>query len=153
MSKLIIAGTGFLIGGALALTPALALPDTNSSTPAAKPTTTRLTIAHVLRGCHVWSDGNRQSAALTLRLARGSALQIIDEDVDPHRLVQTAGPRLSFSGRLMRKHMMPTGDSELVLTGPGVYRFTTRPIEMPGGMVDVKTQGPDNRLTLRVTVA
>lgn len=35
----------------------------------------------------------------------------------------------------------------------GVYRLGTKTVEMPGGMEEVKTIGPDNKLRLVVTVA
>jgi len=35
----------------------------------------------------------------------------------------------------------------------GVYRLGTKTVEMPGGMMEVKTIGSDNNLRLVVTVA
>lgn len=110
------------------------------------PATVKLTIQHVVRGCHVWSDGSHRSASMSLTLKRGQAIRITDMDVDPHRLVQVAGPSLRLHG-----HMMMGGIQSVVFKQRGVYRLTTKTVEM-GRMMDVKTVGPDNTLRLRIRV-
>src|SRR5919197_3033382 len=63
ISALAIATAGVLAGSALASSP---------------PT---LTIRHQLRGCHAWSfNGGAYKAALKIRLARGTALKVVDND-------------------------------------------------------------------------
>jgi hypothetical protein len=107
---------------------------------------TALTIQHVQKGCHVFANGSRQSAAMRLTLKRGAGLKITDQDIDPHGLVQLAGPRLNFSG-----HMMMGQQQTIMFKTPGHYRLKTRVVEM-GKMANVKTIGPDNVLRLTVTV-
>src|SRR6266498_2271308 len=53
-----------------------------------------LAIRHQMRGCHTWSfNGGAYKASLKITLARGTTLNVIDNDVMPHKLVQLAGPR------------------------------------------------------------
>ena len=120
-----------------------------STTP--MPRTASLTIQHVQRGCHVWSNGRTTGAMMRLHLKPGQTLSIMDMDVDAHQLMQLAGPaRLHIGGPMMTADGM-----KMTFTRRGVYRFGTRTVEMPGmaGMADVKTIGPDNKLRLVVTVA
>ena len=117
----------------------------NAAQPAANATT--LNIVHVRRGCHVWSDGTHMGPTMRMVLAAGATLRITDQDVDPHKLVQVAGPRV-----MLGKAMM-TGDvAQISFPTKGVYKFTTRALEMPG-MEEVETIGPDNHLRLTVDVA
>jgi hypothetical protein len=114
-----------------------------TATPAAE----TLNIVHVQRGCHVWSNGTKSGATMQMMLAAGGTLRITDEDVDPHKLIQVAGPKV-----MLGKAMM-TGDvAQISFPTKGVYRFTTKTLEMPG-MAEVKTIGPDNHLMLTVSVA
>src|SRR4051812_38766772 len=82
-------------------------------------------IRHQTHGCHVWSlVGRPAKASLTVTLKRGTHLEIGNNDVMPHRLVQLAG----------RRAMLPEGASmkslgamiEIRFPAAGVYRFTTR---------------------------
>lgn len=113
--------------------------------------TVSLTIRHVLHGCHVWSEGKRTAVMMRLHLKQGQTLSITDMDVDAHRMLQLAGPMHMRMGGAM----MSTDEMKMMFTKKGVYRFGTRTVEMPGmgGMADVKTIGPDNKLRLVVTVA
>jgi len=105
---------------------------------------------HVLRGCHVWSDGRTTGATMRLHLTPGQRLSIVDQDVDAHQLLQFAGPVHMRMGGPM---MMNRGVT-LTFAKKGVYRLGTKTVEMPGmGGMDVKTVGPDNKLRLVVTVA
>lgn len=114
-----------------------------ANTPAAE----TLNIVHVQRGCHVWSNGTKSGATMQMMLAAGGTLRITDEDVDPHKLIQVAGPKV-----MLGKAMM-TGDvAQISFPTKGVYKFTTKTLEMPG-MAEVKTIGPDNHLMLTVDVA
>jgi len=162
MSKILIVIAGFLAGGAIAAAPVVAFNQTQASArspmvaattmsttmQAAAPSsrTTKLTIQHVLKGCHVWSYDGRQSASMRLSLKPGARLQLLDQDIDPHGLVQLAGPKLGI-----RTHMM-MGEKQLItFTQPGLYRLRNKVIEM-GPKMDVKTIGPDNTLRLTVSV-
>ena len=113
---------------------------------AATPAASTLNIVHVQRGCHVWSNGTKSGATMHMTLAGGGTLRITDEDVDPHKLIQIAGPKV-----MLGKAMM-TGDvAQISFPAKGDYRFTTKTLEMPG-MAEVKTIGPDNHLLLSVNV-
>jgi hypothetical protein len=117
-----------------------------SATAAAR--TTVLTIHHQMRGCHTWSfDGKSWVAAQQVTLARGSNLKVVNDDVMSHLLVQLSGTKVAIASASMA-HM---GAAATVAFGkPGVYTFRTK-----GGAdytKNVMTMGPDNRLTLRVTV-
>ena len=106
----------------------------------------KLTILHVQRGCHVWSDGTAQTPMLQLSMKTGQMLQILNQDVDMHRMVELAGPGMMLGGP------MKTGQSEsLTFTKPGMYRFDTKSSAMMG-MPEAATIGPDNTLRLTVVV-
>lgn len=105
-----------------------------------------LTILHVQRGCHVWSDGKVQTPMLQLNVQRGQMLQVMNQDVDMHRMVELSGPMMMLGGP------MKTGQSQsLTFTKPGTYRFDTKSSEMMG-MPEAATIGPDNVLRLTVVV-
>ena len=114
---------------------------------AATPATQELNIVHVQRGCHIWNNGSKSGPQMRMMLAAGGTLRITDEDVDPHKLIQVAGPKVMLGTAMM------TGDvAQISLPTKGVYKFTTKTLEMPG-MAEVKTIGPDNHLMLTVNVA
>ena len=173
MRLILITLSGFLVGSAVAAAVALipltagtvrapaahsnhvnatAMPDGMMGS-AAQPTmarvqAVRLTIQHVQRGCHVWSNGKRTGAMMRLHLKQGQTLSIMDMDVDAHKMMQFAGPMHMRIGAAM----MTTHGMQMTFTKKGIYRFGTRTVEM-AGMSDVKTVGPDNKLRLMVTVA
>src|ERR687887_349895 len=107
ISALAIAMAGVLAGSALASSPQATL-----------------TIRHQLRGCHAWSfNGGAYKASLKIRLARGTALQVVDNDLMPHKLVQLAGPKANLISPAM-KHM--SAQAKLIFAGKGTYKFKTR---------------------------
>lgn len=185
MRNLLIASTGFLAGGGLIVALLLALPQTANitarpagaqaaalprtsqdattmvgsgmvaSAPVAATATSRLTIQHVLKGCHVWSNGTTTATMMRLTLTPGGKLAILDQDVDVHQLIELSGPaRLRVGGPMLMNHGTLVSFSK-----PGVYRLQTKTVEMPRGSgmngtgMKVKTIGPDNTLRLVVTVA
>jgi hypothetical protein len=112
------------------------------------PAAARLTIQHVQKGCHVWSNGTRTGTMLRLHLKVGQRLAILDQDVDAHQMLQFAGPtHMNMGGPMMMGH-----GTTISFAQKGVYRLGTKTVPMPGAM-DVKTIGPDNSLRLVVTVA
>ena len=115
----------------------------------ASPAAVKLTIQHVQRGCHVWSNGMRTGAMMRLHLQAGQKLAIVDDDVDAHQMMERSGPMHLQLGR----PMMLSHGTTIAFPKKGVYRLATRTVEMPGGGMDVKTTGPDNNLRLVVTVA
>jgi len=116
----------------------------------AAPAARKLTIQHVQRGCHVWSNGTTTAAMMRLQLKHGQRLSILNMDVDAHQMLQFAGPaHLRAGSPMMMNHSVT-----LSFPKAGVYRLGTKTVEMPGRMsMDVKTIGPDNNLRLVVTVA
>jgi len=107
----------------------------------------QLTIIHVQKGCHVWSDGSRQMAAVHLRMHTGQMLKVMNEDVDMHRMVLLSGPMMMRLGGPMAQGKTDT----LTFTKPGTYVFGTKVSAMKG-MPEAETIGPDNNLKLTVTV-
>lgn len=120
------------------------------ATAAPAATTARVTISHQTRGCHAWSINNGPiRPSLVVNLKAGATLKVVNNDVMPHKLIQTAGPKL----RLIRAGMNHMSASTSVkFAQRGVYRFTTRAGEDYKSMAMMKTTGEDYvlRLTVRV---
>jgi hypothetical protein len=108
-----------------------------------------LTIRHQVRGCHTWSFGGAWKADQKLTLHPGSFLAVVDDDVMPHKLVQTAGDDVRIQRASM--HAMHAR-AQLFFGAPGTYRFKTIPGEDYATMQNMKTVGEDNVLRLTVTV-
>lgn len=113
------------------------------------PGSRKLTIQHVVRGCHTWSNGATRSPTMRMTMRMGEKLSILDQDLDAHQLMQISGPtRLHLGAPMMMNHSLA-----VTFPKPGVYRLRTKTVEMPGGMeVESETIGPDNTLRLIVTV-
>jgi hypothetical protein len=169
MRNLIFATTGFVAGAALLTVIVVALPRTTTvtvkqsspqvampmmggsgvmSSAPATPASNKLTIRHVLKGCHVWSNGKTLSPMMELTLRSGGKLSIVDQDVDAHQLVQLSGPtKLDLGGPMLMNR-----GSTLTFGKNGVYRFRTKTVDVAGMSMDVATKGADNILRLVVTV-
>lgn len=115
------------------------------------PSTKTLTISHQMRGCHTWAiAGGRSAATQRLTLEEGSTLRVIDNDVMPHRLVQTSGRHVS----IVRAQMGRIGARAIVrFNDSGVYKFTTKAGEDYPRFQHMKTVGEDYTLRLTVTVS
>jgi plastocyanin len=88
---------------------------------AAPPAT--ITITHVMRGCHAWDLGRgAMDPTMSITLERGTVVKFVNNDVMPHRLVRTSGPKLRIAHANMNK-MAATASARF--TRKGVYRFTT----------------------------
>lgn len=142
------AGAGAQESQAVSGMPMIGSMSSGMTAAAASPALARLTIQHVERGCHVWLDGTRTGATMRLALKPGQRLSILNQDIDAHQVLQLAGPEMRMGSPMMMNH-------RLTLSFPrkGVYRLGTKTVEMPGGMMEVETIGPDNQLRLVVTVA
>ena len=83
-----------------------------------------IAIRHQMRGCHSWSfNSGPFKPSLSLSVKAGTVLKITNNDVMPHKLVQTTGLKL----RLVHPNMSKMASSTTVtLTQKGVYRFTTK---------------------------
>jgi plastocyanin len=110
-----------------------------------------LLIRHQVRGCHTWSvDGGTFRATQTVKLRHGSLLALTNNDVMPHTLVLTSGPKV----RIAHPRLGHMGASlTIALARPGTYHFTTKPGEDYPGMDGMKTIGEDNVLRLTVVVS
>ena len=109
----------------------------------------RLTIIHVLRGCHVWgtADGRPLGASHTITVTRGTRLQIRDNCPMAFDVVQIAGPRLALGP----SRWQPGTTHTLVFLVRGVFKLRATNVQTSEEM-GLATLGPDNRpvLTIRV---
>jgi plastocyanin len=121
-----------------------------AAAPAAAGSAVTITISHQMHGCHMWQLGSATpKPTLFITVKAGTPLRFVDNDVMPHKLVQRAGPKLSFS----RPNMNRMGASTTVkLRQRGVYRFTTKPGEDYAWAKSMKTTGDDYVLHLTVRV-
>jgi plastocyanin len=107
---------------ALGLVAALSVAVIAPATAAAAPQRT-ITITHVMRGCHAWDLGHGpMRATMSITVKRGTAVQFVNNDVMPHKLVRMAGPKLAIKGANMNKMAAKAGAT---FRHPGVYRFKT----------------------------
>jgi len=122
-----------------------------SGVAAAAPAASTLTIRHQFRGCHAWSfNGGPYAASDRISVAKGSALSVVDNDVMPHKLIQTSGPKATLVTPAMG-HMGAT--AKVVFPKKGTYTFVTKAGEDYPFAAGVKTLGKDNVLRLTVKVA
>ncbi|HYT51115.1 MAG TPA: hypothetical protein VEL10_02795 [Gaiellaceae bacterium] len=133
--------------GALALATTAALVVT-SAAPAHGIAT--VTITHQMRGCHVWHFANGQPRpSFSVTLEAGAVLKVVNNDVMPHKLIQTAGPKLRLTHANMN-HM--SASTSVKLVKKGVYRFTTKAGEDYPSMGEMHTIGEDYVLHMTVRV-
>jgi plastocyanin len=112
--------------------------------------TATITISHQMRGCHSWQFNNgpvKPSLAVTVK--SGTVLKFVNNDVMPHRLIQTSGPKLNLARPTMN-HM--AASTTVKLTKKGTYKFTTRAGEDYKWAAAMKTTGEDHVLHLKVQV-
>ncbi len=150
MKRLLIILAGLSVG--IGLTAGVAMTGTTKVQHAAKaPVKATITIRHQMRGCHAWSvDGGAYGAAQRTTLARGGTITFLDNDVMPHKLVQTSGPTVRYYSNPAMRHM--SASVRVTFGKAGVYKFTTKPGEDYPGMA-MKTIGEDNVLHLTVRVS
>ena len=130
---------GVLVGLTLVLVPsAVASP------------TLRLSIIHVMRGCHIWgtADSRPLGATRTVTLKRGTRIEIRNSCPMAFDVSQVAGPKLAAGlGR------WETGTTHtLVFARPGVYRLKAVNVQSSAEM-NLQTLGPDNTPVLTVRVS
>jgi hypothetical protein len=152
MKRLLLAVTGTLIvglallGTALAHGPGPVQPPSGRVLKIQGGNSADVTIVHLVRGCHNWTDGVRLADRTEVTLRRSGHVTILNQDVDLHRVVQLAGPRIATGGR-----MMMNSSVKLQFAKRGFYRFKTVTSDMPG-MTEMKTVGADYQLVLVVRV-
>jgi len=107
----------------------------------------RLTIVHVQKGCHSWSTGKGAPAeGVKVILKRGQRLTILNQDIDTHKLVSLAGPKLALGKALSMNDRVT-----IAFQKPGIYKLRTMKMETPG-MPEVETMSPDHVLAMLVVV-
>ena len=107
-------------------------------------------IRHQTRGCHSWSvNGGPFRASQSVVLRHGGSITIKNDDVMPHKLVQTSGRPVRYAGNRALNHVGAT--MKVSFAKAGTYRFTTKPGE--DYMKGIKTIGEDNVLRLTVKVS
>jgi hypothetical protein len=116
---------------------------------AAASPTVRMTIIHVVQGCHVWGTNDSQPLGPKRRisLARGSKLMIRDNCSMSFDFSQVAGPKLNLGDR----RTYPGTTRTIVFRKAGLYRLKARNVETSEQM-GLQTLGPDNTLILTVRV-
>jgi hypothetical protein len=118
-----------------------------SGTAAVSPTV-RLTIAHVVRHCHVWRTTTRTlGAAAKITVKRGARLVIRSDCPMDFDYAQTSGARLPLGNPRTR-----AGASRvIVFRKAGIYRLTATNVETPEEQ-GLATLGEPNTLRLTVVV-
>ena len=103
-----------------------------------------------MRGCHSWSfNSGPFKASQFISVKAGTVLRFTNNDVMPHKLVQTAGLKLRLTHPKMNKM---ASSATVKLAQKGVYRFTTRAGEDYAWASSTKTVGEDKVLQLTVRV-
>jgi len=117
---------------------------------AAASSTVRLTIVHVVQGCHVWGDVNGQplGPSRTLKVKRGTTLLLRINCPMSFDFAQLAGPKLALGASLTHAGTART----LVFAKRGVYKLRATNVESSEQM-GLTTLGPDNTLVLTVRVS
>lgn len=117
---------------------------------AAASSTVRLTIVHVVQGCHVWGDVNGQplGPSRTLKMKRGTTLLIRINCPMSFDFVQLAGPKLALGASLTHAGTVRS----LTFARRGVYKLQAKNVESSEQM-GMTTLGPDNTLVLTIRVS
>src|SRR5262245_4273027 len=121
-----------------------------AASPAAAGGAATITITHEMKGCHMWQLGSgKLKPNLTITLRRGTSLRFVNNDIMPHRLIQTAGPKLT----LVRPNMNRlSAVATTKVKRKGTYRLTTIAGEDYPMFAGHKTIGEDYVLHLTVHV-
>ena len=112
--------------------------------------TVRMTIVHVVQGCHVWGDvsSNALGPSRTLTVKRGTHLQIRVNCPMSFDFVQLSGPALALGAT----RSYPGTVRTIVFARKGVYRLRATNVESSEQM-GMTTIGADNVLVLTVRVS
>jgi len=111
--------------------------------------TVRLTILHVVSGCHVWATETLTSlgAKTTLTVKPGTRLVIRPNCPMAFDFAQRSGPRLALGS----PRTQPGTTRTIVFRRPGLYVLTVHNVQTPEE-VGLQTLGATNTLTLTVRV-
>ena len=134
----------------LGLTAAVAALAVSTGGAAAVSSTVRLTIVHVVQGCHVWGnvDGQALGRTRTISVKRGARIAIRVNCPMSFNFVQLAGPPLALGDPRTYSGTVRT----IVFSRRGVYRLQATNVESSAQM-GMATLGPDNTLVLTVRVS
>jgi hypothetical protein len=115
---------------------------------AAPSKTVQLAIVHTVQGCHIWqSAGHNLGAATKVRVAPGDKVTLRISCPMDFTLTQVAGPRLAIGDPTLHTGTQRT----FRFLRKGVYVLRATNIQSSADM-GMQTLGPDNVLTLTVTV-
>jgi len=129
-----------LVGAAVTAVP-IAVASTQASTLA-------LSIVHVVRNCHVWSNGSRTLGPVTtISVKPGTRLKIRASCPMDFDLTQTAGPKLALGGSRLYTGTTRT----LVFRKAGLYKLVAKNVQT-SDEIGLETLGEDNSLRLIVRV-
>ena len=107
----------------------------------------QLSIVHQQKGCHSWSAGTKPTATGVKAVLRpGQRLTIVNRDIDMHKFVRLAGPKLALG-----KPVAMNDRIVLTFKTPGTYKLRTKSVEAEG-MPEVETMGADHVLAMVVVV-
>ena len=112
--------------------------------------TVRLTLVHVMEGCHMWgrADSTPLAATYTVRAKPGQKVEIRVSCPMDFDLAQVAGPKVSLGSDPRWR----TGTTHtLVFKKKGVYRFTATNVQTPEER-GLETMGPTATPSLIVRV-
>jgi hypothetical protein len=116
---------------------------------AAASPTVRLTLIHVMRGCHVWGNADSQpfGAVDTVTLKRGARIEIRVSCPMAFDVKQVAGPKLALGNPRWQ-----TGTTHaLVFRRAGVYKLKAFNVQTSEEL-NLQTLGPDSTPLLIVRV-
>ena len=109
-----------------------------------------ITISHETRGCHMWQlNGGKLAPNLTISLKSGTTLRFVNNDIMPHRLIQSAGSNLVLVHPNMNRL---AAVATTKLTRKGTYRFMTKAGKDYKMFAGHETIGEDYALRLTVHV-
>jgi plastocyanin len=118
--------------------------------PAAAGSTATITISHEMKGCHMWQVGSGKLAPnLNATFKAGTTLRFVNNDIMPHKLIQSGGRKLTLVHPNMNRM---SAVSTVKLTHKRMYRFTTKPGEDYKIFAGNETIGEDYVLHLTVRV-
>lgn len=122
MKKLLLAASGMLtlslafLGAAPAHGPGPVHPSTGRVIKIEARSTADLTIVHIVRGCHNWTDGSRLADRAEVAIHRSGRLTILNQDVDLHRVVELSGPRIATGSKMKMNTSVRLNSSRAVST-------------------------------------
>lgn len=110
--------------------------------------TFRMSIVHRVHGCHAWWRNGDRAASTTIKVKRGTRVQIRISCPMDYEFRQVRGPRLALGNPRTATGTVRT----IVFRKPGRYVLTARNIQSSEEM-GLPTLGPDNLLRLTVVVS